>query len=113
MNVKKNEENDKIFLNYIKNMELKYCVSPIIKTLKSHSKEIIKINLFEDNVNENNDIYFLNGIQNNNFFINNNINNDKCFYPYLNSINNEKDFINNKNNKKTILKLLLINSIKI
>jgi len=109
MNVTKNEQNEK-FIKSFSNKEVNYCVSPIIKTLKSNRKEIKKIDLFDEN-NNNNNISFLNGNQN--FFINKNINEDKCCYPYLNFINNEKDFVNNKNNKKTILKLLLINSIKI
>ncbi len=101
----KNEENN---FEFIKNMEKKYCNSPIIKK-KLNQNKINKIDLFEE---ENNKNFFK---KENIFFVNNNNNNNenKIFYPYLNYINKEKDFINNKNNNKTILKLLLINSIKI
>ena len=96
--------------DYIKNMELKYCNSPVIKN-KLNQNKIKKIDLFEEN-NNNNKNYF---VKENIFFVNNNNNNqNENNHPYLNYINKEKDFIDNKNNnKKTILKLLLINSIKI
>ena len=95
--------------DYIKNMELKYCNSPVIKN-KLNQNKIKKIDLFEENNNNKN--YF---VKENIFFVNNNNNNqNENNHPYLNYINKEKDFIDNKNNnKKTILKLLLINSIKI
>ena len=96
--------------DYIKNMELKYCNSPVIKN-KLNQNKIKKIDLFEENNNNKN--YF---VKENIFFVNNNNNNNQNEnnHPYLNYINKEKDFIDNKNNnKKTILKLLLINSIKI
>ena len=114
-----NNENEKYNFEEIKKMEIKYCISPIIKTLKLNNNEIINFNLFEDDVDNNSNDICQKDNENQIIYINNSEKNNDNYLFYSSNINVENNCNNMynyekyyKNSRNSIFKILLLNSIK-